>query len=877
MKRINRNLLQFMLAMVVFCTVISANAYPFLADWDDLFAPEGLAPQLTGAERTTSTNFPTLTIRGDNMLAVNAIEDTEFTINVMHSQLGSYTDPPSWELRTKDNTLLDSGNLLFDQADSISYQHDKTEVLYLYISTGRNCFYIIDSDVNVGVVCGVMTKFLANNNRKIYFSVPVKVSDFTVTLYAGSTSEHVKVKVYNSSDTLVTQGETDSSHLVVDVPVTVGDDDDAVWYLEINIPSSGNFEDYAIKLSPNLPPVLSMLAGDTFSYAPFGKNEKLAVLVDKVMAASTSYLHAPWMIDAAKNSGFNTYVPRRFYGDSGTTGPDPTQFAQLAGWCDDRDMKTLAWMRGTHIAPFEDSSLDGKRYRPGADESRILSPNSDEFWSYLNTYISQYATLSRTYPSILGVFLDFEDYYTSSLTHAYYISYDDVIIDKYEAARSITVNATPEGRMDWLINNNYHDDFVEFQIDYWRTKCAELRATVDAINPQFRFFVYPFTPYYNVPPPFLFGGDIPIAKFSTPQAPIVHAEVTSYGTAPYYSIVHNAEAIIYGVNKKLDLDFSVIEHDAPYMMLAGYCTSCYSNLEFLARAPIAAAEKMDGYWVFYCGFDYPSDEHDLCMEYFDTSNDAIANEDYAAAVIPYEDSNYSWDSLWSIEGEAPDVEGTLSHDNEVYSVCKIRGLVPMFIACEADEPVTVKLNFLQVGSYDKPLGWELRSSVDLDTTIQCGTVFVGETSETITFTPTVTGNYILVIAPLTNTFYVDEADACWAYYAGKPVHFFLNSQPLYINVPSGVSSFTLTAESAGPNELVKVSVYNPDNTLVAQDETSSTDLTKVITVNVGTYGSGAWKIITSAASTGNYEDFFLTVGSEIPQFISLNTDNLFSP
>jgi hypothetical protein len=866
-------LLQFLLVIIIGSNLLNVNAYSFLSDWDELFAPEGLAPKLSGTVRTASASFPMLRIRGDNMLAINAVKNIEFTVSIRHLQLGSYSDSPTWQLRTQNNTLLDSGTLLFNQTDSISYQHDKTEVLYLYINTGRNCFYLTSSNANIGMISGVITKFLGNNSRKMYFEVPSNSRNFTITLYAGGTNEHVKVKIYNSSDTLITQGETNSSNPVVDIPVTVGEDDSAVWYLEINAPSSGTLEDYALKVSADIPPVLSAMAGDSFYYAPFGKNEAMSVLVDKVMAASTSYQHATWMIDAAQNAGFNTYVPRMFYGDSGSTGPDPTQFAELAGWCDARNMKTLAWMRGTHSAPFADSSFDGKRYRPGSSESAILSPNSDELWSYFTTAISQYAALSRTYPSIQGVFLDFEDYYTSSLAHAYYISYDDVITGKYETARSITVNASPENRKDWLISNNYHDDFVEFQVNYWNTKCAELRAAIDVINPQFRFFVYPFMASYSSPPLFIFGAEAPIIKLSSQQAPIVHAEISCYYDP--YTIIHDADADMVHVNNDLNSDISSISHNAPYMMLAGFDPICLDNLEFVGRASILGAEKMQGYWVFYESFDYPSEEHTDCMSYFAWANARIAENDYDAAETGYT-ATLPWNILWDQE-TAPDAGCTFSNQSKSFSTCKIRGTVPLLISCQSGTSVSLNLNVYQLGNYSDPVAWELRS-LDNMTRVDRGTVWIDEGNKTISFTPQVTGTYVLALSPRMNSMSIASANAPIAFYAGKRIDFLKNTTPLYLNIPSGTTSFSITVEAGLPSggEGVKVSVYSPGGQLVEEAQTSSATPSLIMTIPVGSYGPGAWKIITGSNGIDYFEDFYLTVGNEIPRFISLSPDTLFN-
>jgi len=857
-------LMQFALALIL-CTASSANAYTLGLDSEDCFIPEGLAPKLSATARTTSVSFPTILLRGDNMLVVNAVKDTEFTIDVTHVQLGSYTYSPNWELRSQDNTLLDSGTLAFDQADTISYQHNKTEVLYLYMDIGSNSFYITESDVSLGLFAGAICKFLGNNTKNMYISVPEKVDNFTITLYSAGTSENVKVKVYDPTGTLSTSGETSTTVSTVDIDVTVGNYDDDVWKIEINTPSTGWLEDHAIKISADVPAILSLDEDDVFVYAPYGSQEKISLMVDKVMAASEGWEHEEWMIDAAKAVGFNTYVPRVIRGTA--------TLDVIAGWCEDEDMKTFLWLRGTSAASLTDSTYDGKRYYPDGGEEPILSPSSDELWNTLTTAIEACATLSLTNPAIQGIFFDFEDYCSPhAYQHTYLISYDDVIIGKFETAESITVNATPPNRKAWLISNNYHDDFVEFQIDHWRDRCAQLRADIDVINPQFQFIVYPFGDTSSSRPPFLYGTDAPISELSTAQSPIILADYMTY-PAPY-TIIHDAEAEAPKIRSNLTRSSSYADdYNVPYMLLAGFDPFCLSNLEFLARGPIVGAEMGEGYWVFYENLDYPSTEHTACMNWFDSANDNIAAEDYDAAEDTYT-TTLSWASFWDKE-RVPDFSCTFSSQSNTFSVARMRGQIPTVISCQANTSVSIKLNIHQLGSYTAPLAWELRTLDSIGTRVDRGTVWVDDETETITFTPSVTGTYVLALSAELNAFSITESNAPIAFYAGKRMGFLSNTTPLYVNVPSGVTSFTITAQSQGTAEHVKVSIYSPSNVLVEEEQTSSTNTTQVITVNVGTYGSGAWKIVTGQAGTEHFEDFYLTVGPEIPPFFSLDDDHLF--
>jgi hypothetical protein len=859
-------LLQFIIGMMIFYIITNINAYSLGGNWDTFFTPQGLAPKLSAIERTTSANLTGIRLRGSNMLAVNAIKDTSFTINVTHIQIGSSTDTASWELRTQDNTLLDSGTLLFNQADTISYQHDETEVLYLYITSGSNCYSLSSSDANVSIFAGTISKFFQGNTKEMWVTVPDKVKSFTLTLYSGGTNENVKVKVYNPSGTLVTQGETTLQDSIVDIPVTVGTNDDDVWKIEINTPSQGILDDFALKVSSDIPPVLSLNVNDEFSYNPFGSKEKVSIFINIVMSVANAYKHEAWMVDVAKNAGFNTYIAPRIQ--------STLTIEDIADWCDARDMKTFQWQRGTSAVSLTDSTYDGKRYFPGTGEEAILSPNSDELWTYLTGIASTCATSSLTHPVIKGLFFDFENYNypdNAGYHQAYLLSYDDVIIGKYETARNITVSATPPLRKQWLIDNNYHDDFETFQLDHWRERVSQLREDIDAINPQFQFYVYPFGNFdTNNRPPFLYGENAPISKLSTAQSPIALAHYQSY-FAPY-SIIHDADLQMPYIRNMINDSISYAEEfGTPYMMSAGFDPICLDFYEFLARAPIAGAELGEGYWVFYEGLDYPSEEHTDCMDWFTWSNAKIAAEDYTAADALYT-TTPSWESFWD-QKIIPYLSCPFSSQNNTYSGYNMRATALMALSCESGTPVTIKLNFSQMKSYTDPLAWELRT-LDDTTILDSGTLVVGQSNQTISFTPQFTGTFVLGVGSGLNVFNIAEANVPFAFYAGKKLSFCGNTNPLYINVPAGVTNFSVTAESKYTRQ-VKVSVYSPGGQLVAEDETTSANPIKVIDVSVGSYGSGAWKIVTGPAAVGYYEDFMLTISPEIPRFISLSSSILF--
>lgn len=67
--------------------------------------------------------------------------------------------------------------------------------------------------------------------------------------------------------------------------------DGANWKIKIVAPSNGILDDYALMLSAEVPPVLTLNTQDRFYYAPFGSQKKISLMIDKVMAESNGYIH----------------------------------------------------------------------------------------------------------------------------------------------------------------------------------------------------------------------------------------------------------------------------------------------------------------------------------------------------------------------------------------------------------------------------------------------------------------------------------------------------------------------------------------------------------------------------------------------------------
>lgn len=83
-------------------------------------------------------------------------------------------------------------------------------------------------------------------------------------------------------------------------------------------------------------------------------DEKLRVLVDKVLMAANDWVMAEAHVEEIAAAGFNVVTPRRGNDDIG----EVRRIASLAAW---HGMRHMPWMRATLLVPEDEPDDSGKR------------------------------------------------------------------------------------------------------------------------------------------------------------------------------------------------------------------------------------------------------------------------------------------------------------------------------------------------------------------------------------------------------------------------------------------------------------------------------------------------------------------------------------
>ena len=591
-----------------------------------------------------------------------------------------------------------------------------------------------------------------------------------------------------------------------------------------------------------------------------GRGVKLRIVVDKVMQPVEGWVTKEWMVKAAADAGFNVYSPRIGFDRA-------AEVRRAARWCAKYGIYFMPWMRGTLAAPMNDSAKGRRMVWANGTEQPLWSPNSDEFWTWTRRYIIQYAALSREVPSVLGVFLDYENYAPGKVANAYSLSFDDQVLAEFAKARAVNIPELPFGkRRDWLKKHGLSDAFHRFQVGLWRQRCRELRKAVDQINPKFRFCVYPAPGT-----PFIQQAVYP--EWATKAAPLILADAATYGRPSRFipqkqGLEKNRAKLIErrGIPRKAGISFIYLGGIDPVVSGA--------DPEFCGKNAVVISDCTDGYWIFYEGPKYDRD-HPHYWKWFTWANRAIAAGRLDAWREPREEPDTWFSSIFSGAGKGrlkivpPPVTGK----KVTYKAVHFRGEHLLVLPARKGQPVHVALQWHGVGHYESPIGWELRGPDGAS--LKKGKIPNGG-SGVVQFTPKSDGMHLLAVSAGPCAWSVKWADTPVGVIAGGPFHLIGAPYRLYFSVPSGTKQFTLRVHGEGV-ETIRVRVRDPRNHVVAEGETSIQANARKITVTPppGSTGAGAWCIETAKASTGVVEDNSIRLDPNLPHIVALDPNQLY--
>ena len=594
-------------------------------------------------------------------------------------------------------------------------------------------------------------------------------------------------------------------------------------------------------------------AADRVPLSDLGRGVKMRILVDKVMQPTRGWKTEEWMVQEAAKAGFNVFSPRRGAEDLG-------EVRKVTAWCRTAGIYHQPWMRGVEGVPKDLSLSVGRRLVwANGSEQPLWSPNSDELWQWLAGYVLPYAEISAQDETLMGVFLDYENYWPGGAGNLYELSYDDVIMGTFAASKGIALpQLALDQRKAWLDEQKLHDEFRAFQISHWRQKCRELRQAVDKINPKFVFNIYPA-------PGTMFMLEACYPEWATAAAPLLLADPWTYGRsgrfATHESALKSNQTII--ERGKTTAQARNINH----IYLGGIDPVVTgADPEFSGKNALLVTGLTDGCWIFYEGPVYDKD-HPAYFTWFTWANQRIEAKDFAAAWQPRETEDPWGFPKINVSGQP--LPRTTTRD---FPALSLRGSNALLAAGHKDVPVQATVQVSRVGRNEDPLRWTVKTTEWVD--LARGEIPVTATGS-IAFTPPSDALYVLLLEAGGNAYAVRDANTALAIFADPEARFIGVVPKLYVRVPAGVPKMTLSAHGGGGVEAVKLTVFDPTGTVVLAQDTSERDNRLSLAVPVGENAGKVWSLSLDKAAKGVLEDSGVSLDPALPKLLSFFPDEIF--
>ncbi len=593
--------------------------------------------------------------------------------------------------------------------------------------------------------------------------------------------------------------------------------------------------------------------------AALGRQDKLRVLVDKVLSASNKWVMTPQFVQEIGDAGFNVVCPRVGCNDM-------KRVERVADMTRRRGLFYMAWMRGT-LGTKKGLKLVWANGRT----QDLYSPNADELWDWMSKLILGHARLSVANPSIVGSFLDFENYAKGKQGNCYPLSYDEKILGEFARAKGIDLpRLAPADRKGWLDTHGHHDAFRAFQIDSWRARCRKLRKQIDAINPAFQLIVYPVGT--------LFLNEAIYPEWSTERAPLIIADHCTYHRRGGMATRH-AAALAAG-KRKLEQNMQFAKGQGVPLLYTSGIDPIYDDAdpEFCGRNAVMICDVCDGYWVFYEGPKYRED-HPAYFEWFTKANRAIVAGEWdfwkQPRVTPdpvLAKQRKMLEALCGAKAKPYTTEPMPDDQAKRSFIVRTRKEPAVFCVLLAEgEELSGRLVVRRLGRYTAGAEYMLFNT-KREKIIE-GRAEIDRHAP-ILYKARRAGVHAILIDAGANpaSLLLDNQHVCLA--AMETLGLIRAQPPAYFLTEPGATSLEITVESPSPGETVAVVLKDPDGKQVYRADTVSAKKV-VLKARVGPEHAGKpWRLECGQATKGGMEDFTITLGKGCRRLLATHPSRL---
>jgi hypothetical protein len=201
-------------------------------------------------------------LRRDNLMLVATKRGQPAEIALRNVPVGRYVSSLVWDVRNTRMERIAFGMIPHNGSGTVRFMPEQDGVYLLGASAGGCAYTMQSANVPVGILTseGASLIYVA---QPVYFHVPKSVREFSITA-EGSGAETVRVSVLNPDGEKVATGQTSLGSATVQIKVPAGDHAGKTWSLATAKADEGVVEDYSIRFSANIPPVLSLVPEHVF-------------------------------------------------------------------------------------------------------------------------------------------------------------------------------------------------------------------------------------------------------------------------------------------------------------------------------------------------------------------------------------------------------------------------------------------------------------------------------------------------------------------------------------------------------------------------------------------------------------------------------------
>jgi hypothetical protein len=168
-----------------------------------------------------------------------------------------------WDFRDTNLERITSGTIPHNQQGTVRFTPQQGGIYLLGTSAGSCAYSVISANVPVGILTSDSARFIYAAKR-MYFHVPEGVKEFSITA-TGWGAETVRLNVFTPDGAQAATGQTSPAEATVQIDVSTSGHAGKTWSLTTAKADEGVVEDYSIRLSTNLPPVLSLAPDHVFT------------------------------------------------------------------------------------------------------------------------------------------------------------------------------------------------------------------------------------------------------------------------------------------------------------------------------------------------------------------------------------------------------------------------------------------------------------------------------------------------------------------------------------------------------------------------------------------------------------------------------------